>query len=61
LAASLQKLGDPESAIKLLEAAEKENPSDKTIHYRLMRLYSTTGKRAEAEREKTLFHKSRNR
>ena len=56
LATAEQKLGDPHSAIQLLASAEREDPSNKTIHYRLMRLYSITGDSAAALRETARFH-----
>jgi len=56
LATAEQKLGDPHSAIQLLLSAEREDPLNKTIHYRLMRLYSLTGDSAAALRETARFH-----
>jgi tetratricopeptide (TPR) repeat protein len=55
LATAEQKLGDPRTAIQLLVSAEREDPSNKTIHYRLMRLYSLTGDSAAALRENARF------
>ena len=55
LATAEQKLGDPHTAIQLLVSAEREDPSNKTIHYRLMRLYSLTGDSAAALRETARF------
>ena len=55
LATAEQKLGDPRSAIQLLVSAERADPSNKTIHYRLMRLYSLTGDSAAALRENVRF------
>lgn len=55
-----QELGNNDSAIKTLLAAEKKHPSDKMIHYRLMRLYALAGNDAEARREAMLFQKSGN-
>ncbi len=56
LATAEQKLGDPHTAIQLLVSAEREDPSNKTIHYRLMRLYTLTGDSAAALRETARFH-----
>ncbi|MBB5346263.1 putative Zn-dependent protease [Edaphobacter lichenicola] len=55
LATAEQKLGDPHAAIQLLCSAEHEDPSNKTIHYRLMRLYSLTGDSVAALREAARF------
>ena len=55
LATAEQKLGDPHTAIQLLVSAEREDPSNKTIHYRLMRLYSLTGDSDSALRETARF------
>jgi len=58
LSSAHQKLGDPSEAIKILVAGEREDPSSKTIHYRLMRLYAQVGEMTSAEREKHLFERS---
>ena len=55
LAEATQKLGNPEHAIRLLVAAEKDNMSNKAMHYRLMRLYTLTGNTGQAEKERALF------
>ncbi len=59
LAEALQELGDISGAIRLLASSEKSNPSNKTIHYRLMRLYALNGDLAEATKESQLFHSSK--
>jgi len=56
LATAEQKLGDPHAAIQLLVSAEREDASNKTIHYRLIRLYSLTGDPAAALLETARFH-----
>jgi len=58
LATVEQRVGDPRTAIQLLASAEREDPSNKTIHYRLMRLYRLTGDSAAALREEALFRAS---
>jgi tetratricopeptide (TPR) repeat protein len=58
LSSAHQKLGEPGEAIKILVAGEREDPSSKTIHYRLMRLYAQVGEMTSAEREKHLFERS---
>lgn len=55
LATAEQKLGNPDAAIKQLVAAEKDDPSEKSIHYRLMRLYLLSGRTASAAAEEKLF------
>jgi tetratricopeptide (TPR) repeat protein len=50
-----EKLGDADSAIKILSAAEQDPDADKLIHYRLMHLYSISGRTADAKREFALF------
>lgn len=59
LAEALQELGDIPGTIRLLANSEKSNPSNKTIHYRLMRLYALNGDSAEATKESQLFHSSK--
>lgn len=59
LAEALQELGDIPGTIRLLANSEKSNPSNKTIHYRLMRLYALNGDSAEAAKESQLFHSSK--
>jgi tetratricopeptide (TPR) repeat protein len=56
LAEAEEELGNPETAIKLLVAAEHDTNPDKLVHYRLMHLYSITGRPADAKRELALFH-----
>ena len=51
MAEALQNLGDFPRAIQLLSAAEKNNMSDKSIHYRLLLLYRKTGNLAKVEAE----------
>lgn len=54
-----QKLGDSSSAIHWLTEAEKRDPTNKTIHYHLMRLYTQTGNSAAATRESASFQKAK--
>ena len=51
MAEALQNSNDFERAIQLLAAAEKNNMSNKSIHYRLMILYRKTGDLAKVEAE----------
>ena len=51
LAEALQNLGDLHGAIQLLATAEKNNISNKSIHYRLLILYRKTGDLAKVEAE----------
>ena len=51
MAEALQNLGDFARAIQLLAAAEKNNMSNKSIHYRLLILYRKTGDLAKVEAE----------
>lgn len=46
LSEALQNLDNPQRAIQLLAAAEKENMSNKSIHYRLLLLYRNVGNAA---------------
>jgi predicted Zn-dependent protease len=55
LAEALQELSNIPAAIELLASSEKRNPLNKTIHYRLMRLYALNGDSAEATKENQLF------
>jgi len=55
LAEAEQKLGDSNAAIRILVAAEHEPNPPKQVHYRLMHLYSMTGRPADAKREYALF------
>jgi tetratricopeptide (TPR) repeat protein len=50
-----QNLDQPERAITVLTAAEKNYPADKSVHYRLMRLYHRAGNAAEAKKELDKF------
>ena len=51
MAQALQNLRDFAGAIKLLAAAEKNNMSNKSIHYRLLILYRKTGDLPKVEAE----------
>ncbi|WP_263350014.1 tetratricopeptide repeat protein [Acidicapsa acidisoli] len=55
LAEAEQKLGDSATAIRVLTAAEREPNPDKLVHYRLMHLYSISGRTDDAKREYALF------
>lgn len=55
LAEAEEKLGNPEAAIRILVAAEHEVNPEKLVHYRLMHLYSISGRPADAKREYALF------
>lgn len=55
LAEAEEKLGKPEAAIPILVAAEHEATPDKLVHYRLMHLYTLSGRVADAKREYALF------
>jgi tetratricopeptide (TPR) repeat protein len=55
LAEAEQKLGHPNEAIRILVAAEQDPNADKLIHYRLMHLYTLSGRTADAKREYALF------
>jgi tetratricopeptide (TPR) repeat protein len=55
LAEAEQQLGDTDAAIKILVAVEQDPNADKLVHYRLMHLYSISGRSADAKREYTLF------
>lgn len=55
LAEAEQKLGDSNTAIRILVAAEREPDVDKLVHYRLMHLYTLSGRPADARREFALF------
>ena len=59
LAEAELKLGDSETAIKILSAAERQPNPDKLVHYRLMQLYSMSGRSTDAKREFALFQASR--
>ncbi len=51
MAEAAEKLDDPQTAVQLLAAAEKDHMSDKMIHFRLIRLYRRVGKIAQAQAE----------
>jgi tetratricopeptide (TPR) repeat protein len=55
LAEADEHLGDTDAAIKILVAVEQDPNADKLVHYRLMHLYSISGRSTEAKREYTLF------
>ena len=55
LAEAEEKLGHQEAAILILTAAEKDPNPDKLVHYRLMHLYTLSGRAADAKREYALF------
>lgn len=55
LAEAEQKLGHPDEAIRILVAAEQDPNADKLVHYRLMHLYTLSGRTADAKREYALF------
>jgi tetratricopeptide (TPR) repeat protein len=55
LAEAEQKLGHQDAAIRILAAAERELNPDKLVHYRLMHLYTISGRTADAKREYALF------
>jgi tetratricopeptide (TPR) repeat protein len=55
LAEAEQKLGDSATAIRVLIAAERESNPDKLVHYRLMHLYTISGRPEDAKREYALF------
>jgi tetratricopeptide (TPR) repeat protein len=55
LAEAYEKLGNLEAAIRVLVAAEHEANADKLVHYRLVHLYSISGRPADAKREFALF------
>jgi tetratricopeptide (TPR) repeat protein len=55
LAEANEKLGNSQTAIQILVAAEQETNVDKLVHYRLVHLYSIAGRAADAKREYALF------
>jgi tetratricopeptide (TPR) repeat protein len=55
LAEADEKLGNPDAAIRVLVTAEREPDADKLVHYRLVHLYSISGRAADAKREFALF------
>lgn len=56
MAEALENLGDLPRAIQLLAAAEKNNMSNKSIHFRLMILYRKTGNLAQVQAENKWLH-----
>jgi tetratricopeptide (TPR) repeat protein len=56
MAEALQNLGDLPRAIQLLAAAEKNNMSNKSIHFRLLVLYRKTGNLAQVQAENKWLH-----
>ncbi len=56
MAEALQNLGNLPRAIHLLAAAEKNNMSNKSIHYRLLILYRKTGNLARVQVENKWLH-----
>jgi hypothetical protein len=55
LSLAYQKLGSYSQAIIVLTSAEKHYPREKQIHFRLMRLYTLTGRMDRAQEENALF------
>ncbi|MGA2889011.1 MAG: tetratricopeptide repeat protein [Terracidiphilus sp.] len=55
LAEADEKLGKREEAIRILVAAEHDVNPDKLVHYRLMHLYTLSGRVDDAKREYALF------
>jgi tetratricopeptide (TPR) repeat protein len=55
LAEAEQHLGHTDAAIKILVAVEQDPNADKLVHFRLMHLYSISGRSVDAKREYTLF------
>lgn len=55
LSLAYQKLGKYEKAVGVLSGAEKLYPGDKSIHFRLIRLYTLTGQLDLAKKESSLF------
>jgi tetratricopeptide (TPR) repeat protein len=55
LAEAEQKLGNVKAAIQILVTAEADPSPDKLVHYRLMHLYTISGRSADAKREFALF------
>jgi predicted Zn-dependent protease len=58
LAEAEEKTGNLKDAIRILEAVERTPTPDKLVHYRLMHLYTLTGRPDDAKRELTLFQAS---
>jgi tetratricopeptide (TPR) repeat protein len=57
LSQATQMLGNNQEAIRLLAVAEKDNMPSKTLHYRLMRLYTLTNNATQAEKERQLVQR----
>ena len=55
LSLAYQKLANYPQAIAVLIRAERHYPREKQIHFRLMRLYTLTGKMDRAQQENALF------
>lgn len=55
LAEAERKLGNTPEAIRILVRAENQPDVNKLVHYRLMHLYSISGKSDDAKREEALF------
>lgn len=47
--------GQHQRAVRFLQQAERLDPADKTVHYKLMRLYLRLGRVAEARQEQAMF------
>lgn len=60
LAVDMISMNNTSGAIPLLEAAEKDDPSDIAAHYRLSLLYRRAGRAQDADREMNLFFHYRN-
>ena len=52
--------GDQAKGIEWLEHSARSRPRDYHVHYRLARVYSGAGRKAEADREYALYNKYRN-
>ena len=57
-AEAAENLNNSRLAIHTLEVAEKNNPSNRSIHYRLLHLYKRTGNLSQAGIENRWFQKS---
>lgn len=51
--------GQPDAARASLERAARNNPHDPDVHYRLARVYSTTGRADDANREYAAYRSAR--
>jgi tetratricopeptide (TPR) repeat protein len=51
--------GDQKAGLKYLERAEKKNPRDYHVHYRLARFYTSVARKEDADREYALYTQSR--